>query len=221
VAYQWSLEPAVLTELASGALGRIVEIRKRTDLGPLQALQDECLQLFATFDEHWRHARAPADPQIAGDSAKYALVCLLDEIVADADWVHRRAWESRSLELQLFGSDRRGKEFYQRLDKLVKSPDALPAVLLAYYTCLLAGFRGQHLHDEVARTRIIEEVRERLAAPERVDFHDLAPPIKTTDKSAISQFTDLSRPIRWASVAVIVLLGVIYVVFQWNLLGAA
>jgi type IV/VI secretion system ImpK/VasF family protein len=216
--YQWSLEPAALTELASGVLGRIVEIRARQDFGSLQTFQDECLQLFAAFDDGWRQACAPADPQFAGDPTKYALASWLDEIVAESEWPHRHAWESRSLELQLFGTDRRGKDFYHRLDRMMKSPDAVPAALLVYYTCLLAGFRGQYRHDDEQRAAIIEEVRERLVAPERVDLHDLVPPVKGgPTRKAVSPFVNLSQQIQWASGALLVLLIVIYIVLQWNL----
>ncbi len=221
MANHWSSEPAALTELASSVLGRIVEIRERSDFGPLRMFQDECLQLFATFEDRWRLACAPVDPQAVGAPAKYALVALLDEIVAESDWTHRHSWEGRSIELQLFGTDVRGKDFYRRLDRLMKSPDAPPAVLLVYYSCLLAGFQGQHRHDNERRSAIAEEVRERLAVPERVDLQDLVPPAKPQpEQRKVSPFANLARQVQWTSGAVVGLLVVIYIVFQWNLLGA-
>lgn len=211
----WSLEPLALTELTSEALHRILEFRRRGDLGTLEAFAGECQDVLASFDDKWAKACAPSEPEPSAGLIRYALVSLIDESVASSSWEHRREWENHSLEIQCFGTDRRGKDFYLRLDRQLKSPDAQPAVLLAYYTCLLIGFRGQYWHDEPSREAVMNELRERLSAPDRVDLAELSSPVKH-DENPPSRLGGMSTLIQRASLGVGAVIAAIYTILQWR-----
>jgi len=210
----WSVEPPALTELSSKVLAKILEYRSRADFGEFRAFQTECLQLLSNFDDEWKHRCAPADPEPAATPVRYALVAFLDETVAHSDWPHKHDWESDSLEIRLFDTDRRGRDFYVRLDRLMKSPDAQPGVLLVYYTCLLLGFRGQYLNDEGRRQALMKDLRDRLGVPETVDLAALSPALPPRETAVRSRFGNLPRVVQGACLAVVIVLVAVYVWFQ-------
>jgi type IV/VI secretion system ImpK/VasF family protein len=210
----WSVEPSVLTELSSKVLARIVDYRSRGDFGEFRPFQAECLQLLASFDEEWKLRCAPTDAEPTASSVRYALVAFLDETVAHSEWPQRHDWESDSLEIRLFDSDRRGREFYTRLDRLMKSPDAQPAVLLVYYTCLLLGFRGQYLNDEGRRQALMKDVRGRLAVPETVDLGTLSPSLPPREVAVRSRYANLPKTVQGTCLVVVVVLAAVYLWFQ-------
>ena len=212
----WSVEPQALTEITSRTLARILVLLDRAELGVLEVFQRECRDVLAAFDEEWARTCTPSEPEPSASLIRYALVSLIDESVAGSNWPHRRPWENNSLELQFFDSDRRGKGFYERLDRQLKAPDVKPAVLLAYYSCLLIGFRGQYWHDEPSRAAVMDELRDRLAVPERVDLAALSPLAGPAEQPSPSKFARMPQIVQQVSLSLLAVVAAIYAILQWR-----
>ena len=114
-----------------------------------------------------RSARALGIPADDVTSAKYAFCAAVDEIILGSDYAIREAWETRPLQLRLFGDQLAGEHFFQRLEDLRAKGSAHLQALEVYHLCLLLGFQGRfaldgrdklnyltaRLGDEIARMR--------------------------------------------------------------------
>lgn len=100
-------------------------------------------------------------------AAKYAFCAAVDEIILGSEYPVREAWETRPLQLRLFGDQLAGEHFFQRLEDLRAKGGAHLQALEVYHLCLLLGFQGRfaldgrdklnyltaRLGDEIARMR--------------------------------------------------------------------
>jgi type VI secretion system protein ImpK len=114
-----------------------------------------------------RSARALGIPADDVTAAKYAFCAAVDEIILGSDYAIREAWETRPLQLRLFGDQLAGEHFFQRLEDLRAKGSAHLQALEVYHLCLLLGFQGRfaldgrdklnyltaRLGDEIARMR--------------------------------------------------------------------
>jgi type VI secretion system protein ImpK len=114
-----------------------------------------------------RNARAIGVPAEDVTAAKYAFCAAVDEIILRSDFSVREAWETRPLQLRLFGDQLAGEHFFQRLDDLRAKGSAHLQALEVFHMCLLLGFQGRfaldardklnyltaRLGDEIARMR--------------------------------------------------------------------
>jgi len=114
-----------------------------------------------------RSARTLGIPADDVTSAKYAFCAAVDEIILGSDYAIREAWETRPLQLRLFGDQLAGEHFFQRLEDLRAKGSAHLQALEVYHLCLLLGFQGRfaldgrdklnyltaRLGDEIARMR--------------------------------------------------------------------
>jgi type VI secretion system protein ImpK len=100
-------------------------------------------------------------------AAKYAFCAAIDEIILRSDYEVREAWETRPLQLRLFGDQLAGEHFFHRLEDLRAKGAAHLQALEVFHMCLLLGFQGRYaldgqdklnyltarLGDEIARMR--------------------------------------------------------------------
>lgn len=100
-------------------------------------------------------------------AAKYAFCAAVDEIILRSDYAIRETWETRPLQLRLFGDQLAGEHFFQRLEDLRAKGSVHLQALEVYHMCLLLGFQGRfaldgqdklnyltaRLGDEIARMR--------------------------------------------------------------------
>ena len=114
-----------------------------------------------------RSAKAAGIPPDDVTAAKYAFCAAVDEIILGSDYAIREAWETRPLQLRLFGDQLAGEHFFQRLEDLRAKGSAHLQALEVYHLCLLLGFQGRfaldgrdklnyltaRLGDEIARMR--------------------------------------------------------------------
>lgn len=96
------------------------------------------------------------------------LVILGDERMMTATQGRAAAWAP--LQLELFGFDDGGVQFYTKLEELISLPDTPTTVFEVYYYCLRDGFLGLYA-DNPAR---IEDYRERLEKRLVVETDELA-----------------------------------------------
>ena len=138
----------------------------KTGSGPQDknAFAEHMTRFLGEVDRNARAIGVPADDITA---AKYAFCAAVDEIILRSDFALREAWETRPLQLRLFGDQLAGEHFFQRLDDLRARGSVHLQALEVFHLCLLLGFQGRYaldgrdklnyltarLGDEIARMR--------------------------------------------------------------------
>lgn len=125
---------------------------------------DHITQFLGDVDQRAKQIGvAPEDVE----AAKYAYCAAVDEIILRSDYNIREAWETRPLQLRLFGDQLAGEHFFQRLEDLRARGNVHLQSLEVFHLCLLLGFQGKYaldapdklnylcsrLGDEIARMR--------------------------------------------------------------------
>ena len=114
-----------------------------------------------------RRAKQLGVPPEDVESAKYAYCAAVDEIILRSQYGIREAWETRPLQLRLFGDQLAGEHFFQKLEALRARGIVHLQSLEVFHMCLLLGFQGKYaldapdklnhlcsrLGDEIARMR--------------------------------------------------------------------
>jgi type VI secretion system protein ImpK len=128
------------------------------------AFADHMTRFLGDVDRNAKALGVPADDVTA---AKYAFCAAVDEIILRSDYDIREAWETRPLQLRLFGDQLAGEHFFQRLEDLRAKGGVHLQALEVFHVCLLRGFEGRfaldgrdklnyltaRLGDEIARMR--------------------------------------------------------------------
>jgi type VI secretion system protein ImpK len=121
-------------------------------------------QFLDDIDRHAKAAGVHVDDVVA---AKYAFCAAVDEIILRSTFAIREAWETRPLQLRIFGDQLAGEHFFDRLEDLRARGSAHLQALEVFHMCLLLGFQGRYaldgheklshlaarLGDEIARMR--------------------------------------------------------------------
>ena len=76
--------------------------------------------------------------------AKFAFAALVDETVLTSQSSLRAAWERKPLQLELFGDQLAGEQFFERLEELRAGGAARLPVLEIFHMTLLMGFQGKY-----------------------------------------------------------------------------
>jgi type VI secretion system protein ImpK len=78
--------------------------------------------------------------------AEYVMAALADEILLHRiEWQGKRAWNSHLIEYRLFRTRVAGEEFFNRLDRLLQTPDPMYKDLATIYLmAIMLGFRGRY-----------------------------------------------------------------------------
>lgn len=93
------------------------------------------------------------------DAMRYVMVALADDqfLHLTLEWPGRARWLTNLLEKQVFGTQRAGAAFFDRIDELLASRDkSKEEVATAYLVALLLGFKGRfrgHEEDELVSYR--------------------------------------------------------------------
>jgi type VI secretion system protein ImpK len=128
------------------------------------AFIEHMTQFLGDVDRHAKTQGMQADDVIA---AKYAFCAAIDEIILRSAYDVREAWETRPLQLRLFGDQLAGEHFFHRLEDLRAKGSVHLQALEVFHMCLLLGFQGRYaldghdklnyltarLGDEIARMR--------------------------------------------------------------------
>ena len=118
-------------------------------LTPLKLKQSTTLELdefreslLTSFDEYERNCYSQQVTTSLMQEVKFALTAMCDEFVMSSGAHFRMDWMSRPLQLEFFGNNRAGEEFFERLAKLRTGGEQKLAALEVYYICLQLGFEG-------------------------------------------------------------------------------
>ncbi len=131
--------------------------------------------LLTSFDEYERNCYSQQVTTSVMQEVKFALTAMCDEFVMSSGAHFRMDWMSRPLQLEFFGNNRAGEEFFERLAKLRTGGEQKLAALEVYYICLQLGFEG------IYKVKGIEQLKA-LIVDVRAQIED----IKGTPNSQLS-----------------------------------
>nr|WP_314539388.1 type IVB secretion system protein IcmH/DotU [uncultured Massilia sp.] len=97
------------------------------------------------LDDFGRNARKHNASPDDVEAAKYAFCAAVDEIILRSPFPIRDAWERKPLQLQLFGDQLAGENFFNRLEQLRARGSAHVQALEVFHMCLLLGFQGRYI----------------------------------------------------------------------------
>jgi type VI secretion system protein ImpK len=138
----------------------VIRMREAEDLGDPASLRKLILYYLDLFK---RNCKTASIADEAVNEALYAIVALIDESVLSVPGACRDYWFGRPLQLDLFGDNIAGEEFYKRLNRLMEAPEKKKDVLEVYYLCLSLGFEGKYkLLPPEERTTLLDETGRKL-----------------------------------------------------------
>ena len=76
---------------------------------------------------------------------KYAFCATVDELILMSQFKVRDAWQRQPLQLQFFGEQLAGEQFFVKLEALRREGVSRIQILEVFHMCLLMGFQGKYL----------------------------------------------------------------------------
>jgi type VI secretion system protein ImpK len=188
-----------LVDLCAPWLTLIAVLQRATSLPDAAGLRARALEFRSNLD---RDARAGGLSARDVEDAVFALVAFLDESVLHTTGAAREAWIARPLQLELFGQNIAGEEFFTRLELLRKQREERIEALEVYYCCLAFGFAGKMRLAGVDQLRgLVAEVERDVAAVRGLSRKTIAPHAGRHDE--IADVVAEGLPV-WLSVAIFV-----------------
>jgi type VI secretion system protein ImpK len=144
-------------------------------LGPSLPSPEALLgQVTQLFDRMSSQARDAGVSQEDVKQAQYALAALVDEQVLRAQWPGRYVWQQRPLQLQWFGENTAGDNFFVRMETLSRQANQAH-VLEVFVMCLAHGFQGRYAMTEPHKLGPILEQQAASLATALVPLEPLSP----------------------------------------------
>lgn len=149
-----------LTKLCTDIFLIVIRMRESENLGKPAALRKLIIHYIDLFKKNCRSMNISSSMTT---DAVYSLVALLDETVMSVPGECRDFWVTNPIQLELFGDNLAGEEFYRKLERLMEDPEKTKDVLEIYYLCLCLGFEGKYkLGNAVERDDIIDTLARML-----------------------------------------------------------
>jgi type VI secretion system protein ImpK len=76
---------------------------------------------------------------------KYAFCATVDETILLSQFNARETWQRQPLQLQFFGEQLAGEQFFVKLEALRREGAARIQILEVFHMCLLMGFQGKYI----------------------------------------------------------------------------
>lgn len=169
-------------------------------------------QFLTDVDRHAKQLGVHVDDVHA---AKYAFCAAVDEIILRSQYEIREAWETRPLQLRLFGDQLAGEHFFQRLEDLRARGSAHLQALEVFHMCLLLGFQGRYALDGEDKLNFMCATLGNEIARMRGKSRGFAPHAERPDQISNKLRSDLSL---WVLTAVFALAGLgAYIGFRASL----
>lgn len=129
-----------------------------------EVFRERIKQFLTQFERGASKLGAAADDIHA---CKYAFCATVDEAVLTSSFKVKESWQRLPLQVQFFGDQLAGEQFFLKLDELRQQGASRVQVLEVFQMCLLLGFQGKYLiegseklgyltarlGDEIARMR--------------------------------------------------------------------
>ena len=174
-----------LTGLCTDLFLIIIRMREAEDLGDPAGLCKLINYYVELFEKNC--AALKVAPDSIADT-KYALIALIDETVLSVAGICRDYWLTRPLQLEHFGDNIAGQEFYNKLQKMLLQPETKKDVLEVYYLCLSLGFEGKYrISNAEERGAIMEDLGRKLRRTRIRASSELSPHGKRADSSILKR----------------------------------
>jgi type VI secretion system protein ImpK len=161
-----------LVDLAADWLSTALAIGQAAELPDASALRARALELKSRFErDAGTHGFSAADVE----DAVFAMVALLDQTILNQRGPARDAWIGKPLQLELYGRQLAGEEFFERLEKLRHDREPRIEALEVYGCCLAFGFTGRYQLVPEKLPALIEEVWADIGAARGAGLAPLAP----------------------------------------------
>lgn len=188
-----------LLDLASEWLLLVLTLRGASELNDPAGLRAQLIEQKGKLEQAAReHGMSTADVE----SAVFSLVAFSDESVLRSKGAARDAWISRPLQLELFGQNIAGEEFFTRLERLRRERQHRIDALEVAYACLAFGFLGKYgLSGPEKVQALLAEVEGDIAAVRGTSRPVLAP--NAVRRDPLEEGAASGIPV-WLSIAVFV-----------------
>ncbi len=164
---------ARLVDLASDWLATVLALSQVPELPDPVALRARALELKSRFE---REAGEQGFSAADVEEAVFSMVAFLDETILNSRGAAREAWLGRPLQLELYGRQLAGEEFFERLDRLRKDRESRIEALEVACCCLAFGFAGRYkLGTPDKLTALLDDVQRDVTAARGAGFSPLAP----------------------------------------------
>jgi type VI secretion system protein ImpK len=188
-----------LTGLCTDLFLIIIRMREAEDLGDpagLRKLINYYLDMFQ------KNCGAVKITQTSIEETKYALIALMDETVLSVPGASRDYWISRPLQLDYFGDNLAGQEFFNKLQNLLLQPESKKDVLEVYYLCLSLGFEGKYkISNSDERLAIMDDLGRKLRRTRIRASSELSPHGRRIDSESLRRKGAFLLPL-WVAGAV-------------------
>jgi type VI secretion system protein ImpK len=170
-----------LTALCTDLFLIIIRMREAEDLGDPAALRKLINYYIDLFQKNCATLKFS---QSSIDEAKYVLIALMDETVLSVPGACRDYWISRPMQLDYFGDNIAGQEFYNKLQNLLLQTEGKKDVLEVCYLCLALGFEGKYkIGNPEERLAIMDDLGRKLRRTRIRVSSELSPHGKRTESS--------------------------------------
>lgn len=189
----------------------VIRMREAEDLGDPASLRKLISYFLNLFEKNCKAMGISEDSIL---EAKYALVALMDETVLSVPGVCRDYWFSRPLQLDLFGDNIAGQEFYAKLEKMQLQTEKKKDVLEIYYICLSLGFEGKYkIFNAEERFFIMDELGRKIRRTRIRASAGLSPHGGRTDSVKMRRSTGFLFPLWLAGALMAGLVAGLYTLF--------
>jgi type VI secretion system protein ImpK len=186
----------------------INKIRMSPDeLGDMDVLRNQITELLKEMDSKARSVG------FSGEEiklAQYALVVFLDEVILGSLWQERDLWEEEPLQLELYGKNTGGEDFFREIEKILNADYGTSDLIEVYYLCLVLGFEGDYVDDQEKLRNTKEKLLGSLRTRPGQD-NNLSPSWRPPEEALLKEkkrFGQWLIPV--GSIALVVIIYVIY-----------
>ncbi len=130
-----------LPEICTDYFSFIIQLRITRQYGTLGSLRQKFKLILDAID--FAAKKSDVTPKNLED-AKYAMCALLDQMILTSDCPFKDEWAARPLELEFFGQNIAGVEFFNRLESMRSQIESRGDAAEVYYYCLVNGFEGKY-----------------------------------------------------------------------------
>jgi len=107
-----------------------------------EVFRDRVKQFLTAFERGAARLQASAEDVFA---CKHAFCATVDETVLMSGFKARESWQRLPLQLQFFGEQLAGEQFFEKLEELRRQGAPRVQTLEVFHMCLLLGFQGKYL----------------------------------------------------------------------------
>jgi type VI secretion system protein ImpK len=143
-------EKTDLAALSSECITLILQLRMSKNVDDPIRLRTKVRDVLDRLD---RRARDVGYELEDVQNAKFALIAFLDEAITTSTFNGKEDWLANPLQLELFGRNDAGEEFFRRLSSLRQRPQVYAQTLEIYYLCLVLGYKGKYFYQDTESLR--------------------------------------------------------------------